>query len=470
MPSSFNCPMCSAPLNPAGVSAATMNCPYCSNTVLLPEELRGATSRGASALGAGNALGSMINQAMHLAEVARHLRAGNKIAAIKAYRETFGVGLKEAKDAVERIERGEPVAFQDAVIQTEHMRPASINVGTPIHIDTKQVKKGLSIVGWIVGIMITIAVVGVLIAVVGGVAAFVSIRRTITNITQPSNRPANTSRPAPNQPQGFARPVLEFGSEGIGAGQFKDARSVAVDGEGRIYAGEYTGGRVQVFDAQGKFITQWTLDPKPVLLSLAADRKGIVYVVHPSKLLRYDGATGNLIGEAQKLNKDHYEFYTAVFVALDGTLYVIGSNSNILHLSSDGQIKNTIKVSEKVGEDVDFDHLAVSGAGDIYALDRRKGVFKFAPDGRYINRFGGEGSGESGFSSANDIAVDGQGRVYVSDSGHPVKVFDANGHYIDSFGGNDVVFGLAINDQNEIFAAHRNKHKIIKYVLSKKQG
>ena len=34
---------------------------------------------------------------------------GNKIAAIKIYREGTGVGLKEAKDAVEAIERGEPV-------------------------------------------------------------------------------------------------------------------------------------------------------------------------------------------------------------------------------------------------------------------------------------------------------------------------------------------------------------------------
>jgi len=33
----------------------------------------------------------------------------NKIAAIKVYREATGVGLKEAKDAVEAMERGEPV-------------------------------------------------------------------------------------------------------------------------------------------------------------------------------------------------------------------------------------------------------------------------------------------------------------------------------------------------------------------------
>jgi ribosomal protein L7/L12 len=38
------------------------------------------------------------------------LQAGNKIEAIKIYRQATGVGLKEAKDAVEAFERGEPLA------------------------------------------------------------------------------------------------------------------------------------------------------------------------------------------------------------------------------------------------------------------------------------------------------------------------------------------------------------------------
>jgi|GEM_PF-1216160 len=38
-------------------------------------------------------------------EIIGHLRAGNKIAAIKAYRAQSGVGLKEAKEYVEEIQR-----------------------------------------------------------------------------------------------------------------------------------------------------------------------------------------------------------------------------------------------------------------------------------------------------------------------------------------------------------------------------
>ena len=40
-------------------------------------------------------------------EIRDLVNSGNKITAIKVYRETYGVGLKEAKDAVESMERGQ---------------------------------------------------------------------------------------------------------------------------------------------------------------------------------------------------------------------------------------------------------------------------------------------------------------------------------------------------------------------------
>ncbi|MBM3461442.1 MAG: hypothetical protein FJX76_05025 [Armatimonadetes bacterium] len=48
------------------------------------------------------------------AEVRRQLQAGQKIMAIKIYRELTGASLKDAKDAVEAMERGEMPAQVDA--------------------------------------------------------------------------------------------------------------------------------------------------------------------------------------------------------------------------------------------------------------------------------------------------------------------------------------------------------------------
>jgi DNA-binding beta-propeller fold protein YncE len=272
---------------------------------------------------------------------------------------------------------------------------------------------------------------------------------------------------APAAPPAFATSALEFGSEGIGAGQFKDARSIAVDGQGRIYVGEYSSGRIQVFDSQGTFLTQFMTDQKSVLLSLSVDRSGTVYAVNPSHIFRYEGATGNLLGEIPNLNNGIREFYSAAFIALDGSIYAIGSNYNILEIGPDGKIKRTIKVADKVGEDIRLEKLAVTGTGEIYALGDKEEIFRFARDGRYINRFGGRGEGNGQFRSANSIAVDGKGHVFVSDLGRGVQVFDLNGRYLDSFGGNEVIFGIAVNDKDEIFATERNRNRVVKFVQTK---
>lgn len=60
-------------------------------------------------------LNSLIGQAQKLKEVKRLAQSGKLIEAIKLYREITNTGLKEAKDAVEAIARGEPVQINNVV-------------------------------------------------------------------------------------------------------------------------------------------------------------------------------------------------------------------------------------------------------------------------------------------------------------------------------------------------------------------
>lgn len=458
MPKPLNCSTCAAPLDPK-TGALKTECPYCGNILILPEELRGAIEKGGHAAGSFD---SASDQGLKLAEITRLLKSGNKIAAIKVYREAFGGGLKEAKEAVERIERGEPFTILHATAQTH----------APFHLThdpSAGLKKNRAAL-WVGCLIISVVVIAIGLGIVAAFRTASPPTATVPPppIAVPAMPTPPPGRPSPAVDSGFASVALEFGSEGIGAGQFKDARAVATDGEGRIYVGEYSGGRVQVFDAQGKFITQWMADQERVLLNLVADRKGTVYAVHSNALIRYDGVTGRLIGEAPKLDGSRFENYSDCFVALDGSLYAIGSDENILRITPDNQVKIVINSRERVGERVSFDKLAVDGTGNIYVLDRSSSmVFKFSPDGRFVNRFGGRGEQPGQLFSPHDIGVDGQGRVYVSDTFRAVHVFDGSGRYIDSFGGREVTFGLTINDRNEVFASLRNQHKIVKYVVNK---
>jgi DNA-binding beta-propeller fold protein YncE len=290
---------------------------------------------------------------------------------------------------------------------------------------------------------------------------------TIGNIV-PTIPLLNTTPPPPS----YANLALEFGSEGIGAGQFKDSRSVAVDGDGHIYVGEYSDGRVQVFDASGKFLSAWSIGKKLSLMNLLADRHGSVYAVTPGNITKFDGATGLQQMQLDNTFNDNSLDYMDACLTLNGDVYALAGSADIVDIGSDGHIKSDVNESQKVGDDVDFFRIAISGTGEFYALDRQKGVFKFASDGRYINRFGGNGDDPATpprpghLISPNGIAVDGQGRIFVTDDGPPVQVFDAEGSFVNSFGGTDLAFGICINDKNEIFACFRNLHTVRKYTLA----
>lgn len=279
--------------------------------------------------------------------------------------------------------------------------------------------------------------------------------------TPPGAAPAARPAPAPEPPR-FADSLLAFGSQGTGAGRFEDARSVAVDGAGRVYVAEYSGGRVQVFDSTGAFLTQWTADPKMPLVDLEADRRGTVYVVQSGRIRRYEGATGKPLGTVPGSGS---QTVSDVALALDGSLWAVTWPHGIVHLGADGDELRSIDAREVIGESASPKRVAVAGSGDLYVLDQWSAdVYHLDPGGRFVDRFGGEGGGPTGFRSPADVAVDGRGRVFVSDMGGGVRAFSPEGRLLGAFG-SGVVFGIALTDRDEVLAADRNRYRVVKYRL-----
>jgi sugar lactone lactonase YvrE/DNA-directed RNA polymerase subunit RPC12/RpoP len=312
----------------------------------------------------------------------------------------------------------------------------------------------------------------ILIVVVVGLAAlgilapaFYSVGRAVKEA--PSSNPSRPSTPAnPNKKSenSFATELLTFGSEGIGPGMFNDARSIGVDGDGRIYVGEYTGGRVQVFDLTGKFLNQWSIgDRKTILRGLATDRKGVVYVAQGGKVARYQGDTGEKLGELA------YERtgFDDVAVGADGGLAtaIHGNRDDIATFDANGKLMRTISeaISGASGDSELSMRVAVDGSGNVYALGRfNNGVFKFGRDGKFMNRFGNSGDQPGQFRAAYSIAVDGYGRVYVGDV-KGIQIFDADGRYLNVIKQKGVAFGMVFNDRNELFVIARDR--VIKYSI-----
>lgn len=437
MPAPLRCPTCSAPLDVPDAHAHVVSCTYCGASVLLAERP-----------GSVEASPAQQRHADAIAEVLRQLRAGSKIGAVRVYHEHFGVGLGEAKHAVERLEAGQP----GGSIPTPPAERAE--AGHP----AGSVPASRVTVGPLGFIAVVLGIVGLFMAVGAVMRGGVEWGASATQVAVDTTAPLATK----DGPPAFARELLRFGSEGTGAGRFQDARGVAVDGAGRIYVAEYGGGRVQVFDSAGTFRTQWMADPRMPLVDLAADRAGTVYVVQSGRIRRYEGATGRALGEWRP--RRPMSSYSDVALALDGTLWAVGGVSTVAHLDRDGGVIRAIDLHEAVGEDASPTRVAVAGTGDVYVLDRWTGeIYHLDASGRFVDRFGGRGEGAESVRSPADVAVDGRGRVYVSDLGAGIRVFDAGGRFIDAFGGPGVVFGLAFNDRDELFAAYRNQHQVVKF-------
>jgi DNA-binding beta-propeller fold protein YncE len=51
--------------------------------------------------------------------------------------------------------------------------------------------------------------------------------------------------------------IKEWGKKGSGEGEFNLPHSIVLDAKGRVYVGDRENNRVQIFDGDGKFLTQW---------------------------------------------------------------------------------------------------------------------------------------------------------------------------------------------------------------------
>jgi streptogramin lyase len=291
-----------------------------------------------------------------------------------------------------------------------------------------------------------------------------------TAITAPNMPVATRSGPGGSRTadpaNSVASVVLKFGSEGIGPGMMTDARSISVDGKGNIYVGEYIGGRIQVFDSAGNFITQWMVDPKMPLRGLTADRKGNVYVVQRGNITRYEGETGKFLGQVIYGKGAGFD---DVISTPDGGLlcaWYSGGSDDVVRFNAEGKAVSTIsKAISTAADRSELDtRVAIDGLGNIYALGSfTNGVFKFRPDGKFLNRIGGPGHQPGQISAANAIAVDGKGRVFVSDS-KGVQVFDSDGRYLAVFKPDGVASGMVFNDKNELLVVARKK--VMKFALN----
>jgi len=371
MPESFDCPNCGAPIPLGDDPPATVRCPHCTTTVIVPENLR---------------------------------------------------RRPEPRPVVIRVEAGGPPTI------------------------SPRLGRGIAI-----GI---IAVVGIA-TVIGLAGIMLGIGAAVAPAAIPALIPVLI-------PSGPPPPLLSFGGEGIGPGFFTDARSIGVDGEGRIYIGEYQGGRIQVFDGDGEFLTQWFADREIPLTGMAVRRDGAVYTVQRGELVRRDGMTGERLGV---VGYDPGQDFEDVALQADGGLvagwYLFQDDLVVFDRQGDWVLTVPEAVSGQTGDSELSLRVAADGQGDLLALGEfNNAVFRFDSSGRFVNRFGSQGDEPGQLRAPMSIGVDGQGRVYVGDI-WGVEVFDRDGRFLRRIEVEGSPFGLTFHDDGSLWIV--NGTQVLKY-------
>ncbi|HVF30409.1 MAG TPA: hypothetical protein VNA22_05535 [Pyrinomonadaceae bacterium] len=382
---------------------------------------------------------SLTGKALRIAEIDQLIHEGKSIEAIKIFRETFGVGLAEAKNAVERMERGESVDISG--MQVRSTRAA--NAAT-----LETVKKiGFTIGGSILAsIVISLVVIG---CVVAAVVYFTwsAIDRRIP--TGPIIANSQTSPQVRAEPTPEMMDVMQIGGKGTGVGKFTDNRHVAVDGDGNIYSSDYSPHRIQVFDETGKFVTQWAPESGSNLYDLVADKEGNVYLANDKGVFKHVGATGKLLAKAAVNPR-------GIALTWNNQLLVTSGKSILVLDNSLRTLKEWKDIADNANSTFGFEKIASDG--DIYVLDRHANdICKFTEDGKFVDRFSSMGT------APHAIAVDPSGRLAISDTNHINFLNTSTGEKVRSVNTTQA-FGLAFDQEGHLFVASRPY--VVKYRMN----
>ncbi len=224
-------------------------------------------------------------------------------------------------------------------------------------------------------------------------------------------------------------PARLTGEPGSGPGQLSEPRGLASDSRGNLYVADTKNSRIEVFDANGRF-------------------------------LRAIGGPGS--GDAQLKEP------CGVTVEADGTVIVADTwNHRIARFGPDGSWLGAWTDVERAF----FGPRSVLLArGFLYVADTgNKRIVRFDKEGNRVSEWGAAGNAPGQFVEPVGLAADAAGNVYVADTGnHRVQVFDFEGRFLREF----PVFGwkdfytepyIAIGPGDSVLATDSTEGRVNEY-------
>ncbi len=190
------------------------------------------------------------------------------------------------------------------------------------------------------------------------------------------------------------------------------------------------------------------LDPK-------ADNYEEIKLIQKYKIVKKWGSTGS--GDGQ-FNSPY-----GIAIDKDDYIYITDSGNNrIQKFTSDG-----IFVTTWGSNGTGFGELNVplgiaismNGSGTIFVVERyNHRIQGFTRTGTSLNTWGSFGAGGGNFNNPWDITIDTNNIIYVADPGNSlIQKFNLAGVYLSEWGISEPPFGVAIDDDNNVYVADNDR-------------
>ena len=259
-------------------------------------------------------------------------------------------------------------------------------------------------------------------------------------------------------------PVLKFGKEGDGNGNFKHPYDIVMDKNGVLYVADDSRTRIQTFSDNGKFLNKFFVNDHEGddIFGVALDQDN--ELIYCTKLSDNLMLVFDLEGQLQHSYKLHIMDKPGL-IAINRHYEIIISdlaNERLCKFNKQGKHLSCMGNLKFPG------FIAISNDDSVIVADALDGcVYVFSPDGSVRHKFGSSGTGKGQLKEPAGVATDGE-YILVGDKGNNrIQVFRYNGTFVSMIESKDdplqFPFGLVVTGDGYVYVADYFNHCIKKY-------
>jgi DNA-binding beta-propeller fold protein YncE len=236
--------------------------------------------------------------------------------------------------------------------------------------------------------------------------------------------------------------LSQWGSYGSGDGQFSNPEGITLDSSNNVYVADDFNYRIEKFDNDGNYLTQWgnqgsgngqfdSYEGEPNIGGIAVDNSNDVYVADEfhDRIQKFD-SNGHYLTQWGSPGNGNGQFLFPDGVALDNSndIYAVDAdNSRVEKFDRNGNyLTQWGSTGSGNGQFLYPEGVALDISNNVYVADTyNHRVEKFDSNGSFLTQWGSLGGGKGQLNSPAGIAVDSSGNIiYVVDVGNArIQVF-----------------------------------------------